>query len=145
VHDLNGLARNVFGGELAAANLTPKQAHARAVENLVALVKTGAITLKRFDGPQGKPFIIFTDHWLSASSVLLPDLRALAVKHLNTDSICVCLPQRDSMLLFPMADESFRTEMMAVIRKNEADARKPLTFELFRLDTDGLHEFTKSK
>jgi hypothetical protein len=49
------------------------------------------------------------------------------------------------MLLFPTADESFRVQMMAVIRKNEGDARKPLSFELFRLDADGVHELTDPK
>ena len=145
VHDLDGVARNVLGEELATAKLTPKQAHARATDNLAKLVESGAVTIRRFDGPQGKPFIIFTDHWLSAACALLPDLRTLTTKNLSTDSFCICLPQRDSMLLFPTADQSFRTEMMAVIRKNEAEARKPLSFGLFQLDANGIQEFKDAK
>ncbi len=141
VHDLDGLARNVLGEELAAAKLTPEQAPARARENLATLVESGAVTIRRFNGPQGKPFIIFTDHWLAASCVLLPDLRTLAAKNLGTEDFCVCLPQRDSMLLFPVANEAFRHEMMSVIRKNEADARKLLSFGLFQLDATGIREF----
>lgn len=105
----------------------------------------GAVTVQRNNGPQGKPFIIFTGHWLSAACVLLPDLRTLASKNLSTDNFCICLPQRDSMLLFPTADEAFRTQMMSVIRKNEGDARKPLSFGLFQLDTNGIHEFKDAK
>lgn len=145
VHDLDGVARNVLGEELATANITPKQAHARASENLATLVKSGAVTIRRFDGPQGKPFIIFTHHWLSAACALLPDLRALATKNLGTESFCICLPQRDSMLLFPTGEKSFRSEIMAVIHKNEADARKPLSFGLFQLDAKGIQEFNDAK
>jgi len=141
VHDLNGLGRNVLGSELAAVGLSPRQAHTQAKENLVKLVKSGVVTMRKFDSSQGKPFIIFTDHWLSASCVLLPDIHALATRHLGTDEICVCIPQRDSMLLFPKTDRTFRNEMMQVIRKNESDAGKPLSFGLFQIDAQGLHEF----
>lgn len=144
VQDFDGMVRNIQGEELAAAKLTPKQAHARAIENLATLVESGAVTIRRFNGPQGKPFIIFTDHWLSAACVLLPDLRILATKNLETDTFCICLPQRDSMLIFPAADPSYRTEIMAVVRKNEADAQKPLSFGLFQLGTSGIHEFQES-
>jgi hypothetical protein len=141
VQDHDGLAGSVRGEDLATAKLSPKEAHARAVENLVALVKSGAITMRLYKGPQQKPFILFTDHWLAAACVTLPDLRTLATKNLGTESFCVCLPQRDSMLLFPSVDKAFRAEMVSVIRKNEADARKPLSFGLFQLDPTGLHEF----
>lgn len=145
IQNLDGLAGSIRGEDLAAAKLTPKEAHARAVENLVILVKSGAITMRLFKGPQEKPFIIFTDHWLAAACVLLPDLRTLATKNLGTERFCICLPQRDSMLLFPSADEAFRTEMMSIIRKNETDARKPLSFGLFQLDANGIHEFKDAK
>src|SRR5207244_2952464 len=108
-------------------------------------VKGGAVTMRLFKGPQGKPFIIFTDHWLSASCVLLPDLSKLAMKNLGTENFCICLPQCDAMLLFPAADEAFRKEMMSVIREKEADARKPLSFEIFQLDSTGIHEFKADK
>lgn len=145
VHDYDGLVGNVVGEELARANLTPGQAHACAIENLVERVKSGAITMQRFNGPQGKPFMIFTNHWLSASCVLLPKLRSVATKNLGTYDFCICLPQRDSMLLFPTADEAFRTEMMGAIRKNEAGALKPLSFGLFQLDDSGIHEFKETQ
>jgi len=45
------------------------------------------------------------------------------------------------MLLFPKTDRTFRNEMMQVIRKNESDAGKPLSFGLFQIDAQGLHEF----
>ena len=145
VQDHDGIAGSVRGEDLLSAGLSTKEAHARAVENLVALVKSGAVTMRRFKGPQQKPFIVFTDHWLAAACVTLPDLRTLAIKNLGTEDVCVCLPQRDSMLLFPKADKAFRTELMSVIRKNEADARKPLSFGLFHLNATGLYEFEDSE
>jgi hypothetical protein len=141
IYDIGGLVRDVAEAELTAAGLTPQPAHARALENLVALVKSGAIPIRRCNGPQDKPFLMFTEHSLSPSCMLLPGLRALATKHLGTDRFCVCLPHRDSMILFPTADEAFRAEMMSVIRQAQADARGPLSFGLFQLDADGVREF----
>lgn len=142
VHDLNGMVRNVREQELKSAGLAIKDAHFQARQNLAELAESRAITAQRFDGPRGQPFIIFTDHWLAAACVLLPDLAKLATQTLGTDRYCICLPQRDAMLIFPSADESFRSEMMAMIHQNEADARKPLSFGLFRLGDEGPVEWS---
>ena len=43
------------------------------------------------------------------------------------------------MLLFPFGTREGRDQMRRLIRKSEADARKPVTWELFTLSAASLH------
>jgi hypothetical protein len=141
VQDLAGAVTNIREEELRQARLTPEQAHTQALENLGKVVRSGAISMSRYNGPRGLPFVIFFDHWLSATVALLPDLYQMAAANLGAASICACLPHRDTLLLFPAADQAFRTEMLAVIKENESDGAKPLSFGLFLLENGRLTEF----
>jgi hypothetical protein len=138
VEDQDGMVGNVTSDDLASLQLTAVQAHAKAIENLEALVKSGSVGMQRFpNGPQGKPFILFRGHWTAATCLLLPKLRALASKNLGTDDLCVSVPHRDAMLVFARGDRAYRDAMRAMIREKETDGAKPLTFEFFTLGENG--------
>ena len=42
------------------------------------------------------------------------------------------------MILFPKCSKKELSDFKKMIKENESDARKPLTFEVFQLDKDGL-------
>jgi hypothetical protein len=141
VHDLDGMVRNVSGGDLAALKLSPGEAHARALENLARLADEGAIAMRHYrSGPDGQPFILFGGHWAAAAAILLPRLRELAVRTLETDAVCASIPHRDAMLIFPTGTRSSRAAFIELIREQESDGAKPLTFGLFELTPTGVVE-----
>jgi hypothetical protein len=138
VHDHSGLCSNVLPEELADIGLSAAAVHQRAIENLGALARGQDIQKSMHHGPGGVPFILWSGHWLTASCIRLPGLHAFASKALKTDSICVSVPQREAMLLFPQGDREHHDQMRSLIRKNEEDARKLVTWELFTLSATGL-------
>lgn len=140
VSDFPDLVGMVSERALTGAGLTPQEAHRRALANLVTSFRNGDIPPTRHDGPMGRPFILFSGHWLASACILLPHLHAFAAEHLSADRFWVCLPQREALLVFPAGDASFRTAMLETIRANESDARKPLSFGLFELDAAGFRE-----
>ncbi len=138
VHDDGGLVHNVSPEELRQAHLSTNQAREIALGNLKALMSSGAIEAKVFDaGPEERPFILFSNHWLAASCILLPDLYELASKRLGTTDIRVSIPNRNSMLVFPKGDAHYRQAMRALVREKESDDPKLLTFKLFGLTKAG--------
>lgn len=138
VLDDGGMVHTINRSELDQAHLTGAQARAIAVRNLKAMLSSGTIKTAVFEhGPQGRPFILFSDHWLAATCILLPDLYDVTSKPLGATDILVSVPNRDAMLVFPRGDASYRNAMRALIREKESDSRKPLTFKLFRLTATG--------
>ena len=140
VYDLSGLVRNVMPEELLALGLTVEQAKERAIKNLEALALTGAIKQQRFTGPNQKPFLLFGGHWAAATCILLPRLCQMGVKNLGSEELCVCIPHREALLMFPMGDKLYRDAMRKMIKQNESDGRKPLTFEFFEITSAGITE-----
>lgn len=140
VHDLGGSVGNVLPEELTALGLTVEQAKKKAIENLELLAKSGAIGQRRFDGPNQKPFVLFGGHWAAATCILLPGLRQIGLKNVGTEEICICVPHREALLMFPKGDKEYRSVMLKMIRERESDGRKPLTFDLFELTTAGVSE-----
>jgi hypothetical protein len=138
VHDLDGLCRNVLPDELAAAGLGTAALHQRALDNLEALAKGPDIHKSMHQGPGGMPFVVWSGHWLTASCLRLSGLYAFASRALKADAVCVSVPHREAMLVFPVGTREQRDQMRAIIRENEADAPKPLTWELFTLSAAGL-------
>jgi hypothetical protein len=141
VHDLDGLCRNVFPEELAESRVSPAEAHERALNNLSALAQGTGIQKSLFHGPGGTQFVLWSGHWLTASCVRLPGLYSFATKALKADTLCVSIPQREAMLLFPLGTREERDQMRALIQEQEAKARKHVTWELFTLSPMGLHPF----
>jgi hypothetical protein len=141
VHDQDGLVGNVVDTDLTALKLTPEAAYDQAIKNLEKLFKSGEIKTRVFpNGPHGQSFILAGGHWAAATAILLPELRGIAMGALKVDSICVSIPHREAMLIFPKGDSASREEFRKIIRERESDGRKPLTFELFELTADGVVE-----
>ena len=95
-----------------------------------------------FPPEDGKPaFLLCGGHWLAATCAIAPGVHARASQRLRTPDLLVSIPQRDALVIFPRGAAADRDEMRRQIRIAEADARKPLTWELFALTPDGLVEF----
>ena len=130
--------RNVTDAELKKAGLSPAQAGERALTNLEVLMKSGAIQMQVFpSGSPGRSFILAGGHWAAATAMLLPGLRRLAAQTLHAEELCASVPHREALLIFEKGDPAFRKEMRALVRKNESDGAKPLTFDLFQLTERG--------
>lgn len=143
VHDGDGVCRNVLGEELHDASVTAEQLHQTARSNLERLAKGPDIQKAAYKSSVGHPFIVWADHWLAASCLVLPRLHESARNYLGTDDILVSVPQREAMLLFPRADADFRQMMREMILENESDARKPITLELFSLTATGVTPYSE--
>lgn len=140
IHDLDGLVRNVTPDELGGLGLSLEEAKKRATDNLSLLFKSGEIKASRFNGPGGKPFILVGGHWATATCILLPNLHKFAAPNLGAEELCVSIPHREAMLIFPKGDKAYRDTMRRMIREKESDGPKPLSFELFTLTAEGLAE-----
>jgi hypothetical protein len=142
VHDLDGLCRNVLPEEVEG--LEAGEVHQRALSNLEDLAQGQEIQKSMHQGPGGMPFILWSGHWLTASCIRLGGLHAFATKLLKVDTVCVSIPQREAMLLFPRGTREQRDQMRTLIRQNEEDARKLVTWELFTLSAAVLEPFVES-
>ncbi len=141
VFDLGGLIRNVTKEDLDRLQLGAADARALALENLEKLAASGAVRQAMYpSGPNKTPFIYFTDHWAASTCILLSKLYGMASKNLGAGELCVSIPHREAMLIFPKGDAIFRAALQKFVRENESDARKPLTFELFELTSTGIRE-----
>ena len=138
VKDLNGLVKNVRISELKRNNISVSLATQTAQKNLDKLLKEQEIQARLFEGPNGLPFILFSEHWLSSASLFWTKIYSFSSKNLKTDTIYVSIPQRDAMILFPKCSAKELSDFKKMIREKEADARKPLTFDIFQLDKNGL-------
>ena len=140
--DLGELVTNIRVEELASFGVgSMDEAWPIAFENLDRIFSSD-VKAHLFPPEEGKPpFILCGGHWLAATCVLLPRLHERAAKALGTTDLLVSIPQRDALVVFPRGTLAERDAMRAQIRIAEADARKPLTWELFALAPDGVSEF----
>jgi uncharacterized protein YtpQ (UPF0354 family) len=138
VYDLNGVVQNVRQEELEKNNLTNKEVFDKSLQNLDSVLKARQININRFDGPGGTPFILVSDHWLSAATLLATNIHTLAKSGLGTDTIYASIPHRDVLILFPKCIGGQLDSFKQMIKDKESDGRKPLTFDLFQLDNTGL-------
>lgn len=139
VQDLKGICRNLHPAELERAKVTMAEAHRQALANLELLAKGDLITKSLHLGPEGLPLMLWSGHWLVASCIRLPGLYDFCCRRLQTESLCVSIPQRETMLVFPTSTREQRDQMRTIIWQNESDARKLVTWELFTLSSDGLN------
>lgn len=138
VYDLNGLVKNVKEEELRKAGLSNKEAFNKALENLEAVLRARKISINMLQGPGGIPFILVSDHWLSAATILATNIYSLGRSNLKADTIYASIPHRDVLLLFPKCTGAQLDSFKKMIKEKESGANKPLTFELFHLDNNGL-------
>lgn len=138
VLDFDGLVRGVTRHDLSVLGLDWSGARARAMLNLATLANRQAISTQLFPkGPGGLPFILVGGHWAAAALILSPKLPGLASEKLGTHDVCASVPHREALLLFPCGTRESRNAMRALIRKNESNAPKPLTFGFFALRGGG--------
>lgn len=129
--------------QLRAAGLSAKEAHERALENLVRFADESPDLSIQMLGEVGDPvhFLLYCDHPRAAACLRLPDLYEQACDLLKTAEVCAVVPQRESLVVLPKRDRAYREGIVGKLRELEADARRPISFELFELTADGVREF----
>jgi hypothetical protein len=140
VKDLKGTVENVKKSELEQSGIPIKEAYDSAIKNLDNVLRSQVIKPILFTGPNDLPFIIFTDHWLSAVSVLSTDMYSFSSNILKSDSIYISIPQRDVLILFAKCNTSQLNDFKKIIKEKESEAKKPLTFDIFRLNIKGIQK-----
>jgi hypothetical protein len=144
VVEVNGLIHSLTQEELQALAMPWDSVRALAVNNLDRLVREKRIGIRLFDsGPGGRPFILVGGNWASAALILSPKFRAMAEAALHTSELCASIPHREALLVFPKGNRASRDAMRQMIRTKEADALRPLTWELFELTPNGAIPFTE--
>jgi uncharacterized protein YtpQ (UPF0354 family) len=137
--DRDGVVGYVPVARLEAVGLTVGDAERIALENLCRRAQQRDVSGQTMIGDDGEPaFVLWgAGHWLSASSLLLPGLRAVAQRALGDTEICAAIPHRDIMFLFGIRDQAWRDKMQALITEKESGGRKPITRRLIRLLSAG--------
>src|SRR5262249_15587292 len=88
-------------------------------------------------GLDGKvKMVIWADHWLAATCLLLPGLHKMALAALGTATVVATIPHRDVLILFADNGPADRAATAMLIREKEKDGRKPITNRLLRLFPD---------
>jgi hypothetical protein len=132
--------------QLRAAGLTADEAHERALANLVRFADESPELSIQMLGEVGDPvhFLLYCDHPRAAACLRLPDLYEQACDLLQTTEVCAVVPQRESLVVLPKRDRSYRELIVGKLRELEADAKRPISFGLFELTADGVIAFQES-
>jgi hypothetical protein len=132
VEELSGMVKSMTAQNLQKMHLTAEQLRTQALENLEHALTSGRIGSTEFPkGPRDKPFLVIGGHWAASACCILPLMPGLARQKLGSQEVCFSVPHTEALLLFPKGDRAYRDEMRAVIREQESDGRKRLTWELF--------------
>lgn len=138
VRDFKGIVGNLTPEDLKNAGVTVSAAYTRAYSNLEKLLQSNKIKLTAYPkGPNDAPFILICDHWNAGTCILLPGIYEMSKRALHNEQIVAIVPHREVLLIFPKPDKDGLERLREFARKNEGDARKPLSFELFELSKDG--------
>lgn len=131
--------------QLRAEGLTAEEAHRIALNNLIRFADDSPALSIQMLGNPGDPvnFLLYSDHPRASACLLLPDLYDHSRELLETDALCAVVPQRESLVVLPKRDRAYREMLVGKLRAIEADARRPITFELFELTPDGVRPFTE--
>ena len=137
--NLDGLIKNFTTRDANALQWTSAQAFACAATNIENLMSSGAVGMQMFSsGPGSRPFILIGGHWAASSCIVLPRLFELATKNLGSTEICISIPHSGALLLFQRGNRSYRDAMRSMIKEQEGNERKLLTFELFAWNASGI-------
>lgn len=130
---------------LRDSGLAPEEAHRIALSNLVRFADEDPALSIQLLGKPGDPvnFLLYSDHPRAAACLRLPDLYEHAWELLETDELCACVPQRDSLVILPKRDLAYRAMLVGKLREIEADAARPLSFGLFEVTPTGVHPFAE--
>ena len=131
--------------QLRDANLGASEAHRIALDNLIRFADDSPNLSLQVLGNPGEPihFLLYSDHPRASSCLLLPDLYEHTCDVLQETELMACVPQCESLVVFPKRDRAYREALVAKLREIEADATKPLTFELFELLPGSVKPFTE--
>jgi hypothetical protein len=144
VFDAGGMVYGATSKDLATLRLDWQAARSLALQNLADLAKRQVISTRFFPkGPGGLPFILVGGHWAAAAVILSANFAGFAATQLKTDDVCASIPHREALLLFPCGTPQSRRAMRDLIRNNEGNAPKQLTFGLFALKNghiEALHD-----
>lgn len=131
VSDAGGVIRGSTADDLRGTS--PDEAYEASLLRLFDLVKAGEVFSTVIpEGPSGRPFALFADHWTVAAAILLPQLTEVLAAHLGTELVAA-IPHREVLLVFPAAEGSDLTKIVEFVRQMEGDTERPLTDGLFRL------------
>ena len=138
VANVGDLVRSLTAEDIQSWSLSWDKLLNRAIENIDRLAQNRIIGMQLFEnGPAGLPFLLVGGHWGASALLIAPRFRTVAVGALQTEDVCVSIPHREALIAFPKGDSPSRKAMTAMVRKNEADGAKPLTWELFELKETG--------
>lgn len=142
---VDGEAAPVTPDRLRAAGLSVQEAHARALDNLAHFAdESPDLSVDVLGGvDDAVHLLVYCDHPRAAACLLLPDLYEEACDRLHTTEVCAVVPQRESLVVMPKRDAAYRERVVAMLREQEADALHPLSFGVFELTAEGVHEFTE--
>lgn len=129
--------------QLREARLTAPESHRIALDNLIRFADDSpALSIQVLGNPgDAIHFLLYSDHPRASSCLLLPDLYEHASDLLHAAELLACVPQRDSLVIFPKRDRAYREAVLSKLREIEADAPLPLTFELFKVLPGGVKPF----
>jgi len=133
VYDQNGLVQNVPSKDFEESGMTLEQLKDSAISNLTRAIKNQQITTMLHKTNDSIPFVLFTDSWMSASCILLPGIGDRLKGQLGSESLFVCLPHRDAMLVFPALSKEQTIKVQQFVKEKESDGAKPLSFEFFEI------------
>jgi hypothetical protein len=152
----HGLSVQVFGyrgtekcavgpEQLAELGLTADEAFARALNQLREFADESPDLSIQILGSPGAAVhaLLYSDHPWASACLLLPDLHEHAADALQEADLLACVPQTESLVVFPKRDRAYRESLIAKLREIEADAKHPLTFELFALSANGATPFSE--
>ncbi|HEY3788956.1 MAG TPA: hypothetical protein VGL71_08880 [Urbifossiella sp.] len=132
--------------QLREAKLGFEEAYHLALDNLIHFADESPELSIQVLGKPGDAvhFLLYSDHPLASSCLLLPDLFDQACEELQMTELCACVPQRESLVIFPKGNRLDRDRIVGQLRAIEADADHPLSFELFELSPRGVKEFQET-
>ena len=114
---------------LTAAGLEVAEAHRLALENLehwfaaAWVAEEEVLSMKMIGNPGDEwNFLLFSGHARAAACLRLPATYTRCKALLRTDSLCACVPQRETLIVLPRRDRRYREALVAKIRGIEADA-----------------------
>lgn len=132
----DGVAEILLPHDVRARGVDPESLQEPALANLEALMIDGTIRIARV-GRDTVRFLAVHDHWLAASALLLPSLRAFAMEALSTERVLACASTRTDLLLFRADDAAVRKEVLGIATEQSREDPKPLSTGLFELTPDG--------
>lgn len=131
--------------KLQVSGLDIAHLHQQAMQNLEQFAERDDIGIKMLGQPgEEVNFLLFHGHARASACLLLSNLYGLAQNWLESDELCACVPQRETLVVFPKRDRAYREFLIGKLKEIEGDARRPITFELFELTPDGVVPFVES-